>query len=279
VAGLDRRRHRRPGRHHRRLAGRRRLRRHVGRRAVLRRGRPRDRRAGQSERRQRHRQPRSVAARLLHHEPVPRAAVTKQLKPILHARDHGHAGADPVHIVWEDVGISGGGGAATANQPWVYVQRRNVAVASSAGVNTTIDFDTSNANVSGAADASGKFTLNVLSGANHGIRINQAGTYLWSVNATSQTTGAPAASSIAGVISNLDNGDLWSGDYYRPWYALPSGTAKNFDVSLVCCLNPDPSNITTPYTALCPVTHDSGLSLTFLVPCKSTMISTLPRPP
>ena len=199
-------------------------------------------------------------------------------KPVIHARDHGHGGADPVHIVWEDVGSSGGGGASTANQPWVYVQRRNLTIASSAGTNTTVDFDTANANVSGAADSSGKFTLGVLSGANHGIRINQAGTYLWSVNAISQTTGSPAAGSIVGVISNLDNGDLWSGDYYRPWYALPSGTAKNFDVSLVGWMNADPANLTTPYTALCSLTQNSGLSLTFVVSFKIVMISTLTSP-
>jgi hypothetical protein len=33
-------------------------------------------------------------------------------KPIIHARDHGHGGADPVLIAWEDVGTSGGGAAA-----------------------------------------------------------------------------------------------------------------------------------------------------------------------
>jgi len=36
--------------------------------------------------------------------------VTKHPKPILHRRDHEHGGADPVRILWEDVGGSGGGG-------------------------------------------------------------------------------------------------------------------------------------------------------------------------
>jgi len=30
-------------------------------------------------------------------------------KPVIHHRDHEHGGADPVHVVWEDVGTSGGG--------------------------------------------------------------------------------------------------------------------------------------------------------------------------
>jgi hypothetical protein len=36
--------------------------------------------------------------------------VTKPTKPIVHARDHEHGGADPVRIVWESTGTGGGGG-------------------------------------------------------------------------------------------------------------------------------------------------------------------------
>jgi len=38
--------------------------------------------------------------------------MTKRAKPVMHARDHEHGGADPTRIHYEDVGTSGGGSAA-----------------------------------------------------------------------------------------------------------------------------------------------------------------------
>jgi len=53
--------------------------------------------------------------------------VTKPTKPVIHARDHEHGGADPVRIVWESTGEAGaGGGLQFDTYPqagqWLYIE-------------------------------------------------------------------------------------------------------------------------------------------------------------
>jgi hypothetical protein len=56
----------------------------------------------------------------------------KHPKPIIHGRDHEHGGADPTHIVYEDVGTSGGGGG-SGGEPFGVGQRKSF----TAAANTT----------------------------------------------------------------------------------------------------------------------------------------------
>src|SRR5262249_49596206 len=182
----------------------------------------------------------------------------KQLKPILHARDHGHGGADPIHIVWEDVGTSGGSG--TSGLPWAVASRRNITLASS-NTNTTVDFDTSNISVKAGSDGGTTFTLNAILGGNHGIQINVAGTYLWSVDVQMGAGASPAANSVCGVLSNLDTGQVWSGHYYEYFVRNPAGTSYRGHCNIVGWFNADPVNTTMPQVALCSIQQNSGASI------------------
>lgn len=185
--------------------------------------------------------------------------MTKQPKPIIHGPDHrpvgfngpdDPGGADPIPWV---------AATASANLPWATVKKSMSITSGTTG--TSVDMDTSGT-ATGDTDGSGVLTLGDAGGGTHGILINEAGSYLIFLSAQAQTTGSPAAGSVIGIGHTLDQGDLISGDYYRPWYTVPGSSAKNLDVTLGEWFNADPATYTFPQGCHMSVVQNSGLTVT-----------------